>query len=45
MGKEDVEAFDKLLARGIKFDVRKVPADSPENFDNMMKKAKAELGM
>ena len=39
----DVECLEKLAAKGIKFDVRKVPADSPENFDSMMKKAKSEL--
>lgn len=43
MGKEDVETFEKLLALGIKIDVRKVPTDSPENFDEILKKAKAEL--
>ena len=43
MGKEDVEAFDKLLALGVNIDVRKVPTDSPENFDEILKKAKAEL--
>ena len=43
MDQADVECLEKLAAKGIKFDVRKVPADSPENFDNMMKKAKSEL--
>ncbi len=43
MGKEDVETIEALLARGIEFDVRKVPADSPESIDAMLKKAKAEL--
>ena len=32
-----------LSAKGIKFDIRKVPADSPENFEAMMSKAKSEL--
>jgi PTS system mannose-specific IIB component len=45
MGPDDVETFQKLLDLGVEFDVRKVPADSPENFDNMMKKARTELGM
>lgn len=45
MGPEDVETFQKLLDLGIEFDVRKVPADSPENFNNMMKKAREELGL
>ncbi len=43
MGKEDVETIEALLAKGIEFDVRKVPADSPESIDSMLKKAKAEL--
>ena len=43
MGQEDVETFDKLLAKGIKFDVRKVPSDTKENFDTILKKAKSEL--
>lgn len=45
MNKEDVECFDKILTHGIKIDVRKVPADKSENFDNLMKKAKSELNM
>lgn len=43
MGKEDVETIETLIAKGIEFDVRKVPADSPESIDAMLKKAKAEL--
>ncbi|EUJ31241.1 PTS system mannost-specific transporter subunits IIAB [Listeria floridensis FSL S10-1187] len=43
MGKEDVEAFEKLEAKGIKFDVRKVPNDSRASMDEILKKAKAEL--
>ena len=43
MGKDDVEAFDKLLAHGVTFDVRKVPADTSENFDALLQKAKSEL--
>lgn len=43
MGKEDVETIEKLKSLGIKFDVRKVPADSSENIDDLLKKAKAEL--
>lgn len=45
MNKEDVECFDKILSYGIKIDVRKVPADKSENFDNLMKKAKSELNI
>ena len=43
MDQDDYDTIEKLAAKGIKFDVRKVPADSPENFDSMMKKAKSEL--
>ena len=43
MDQADVDCLEALAAKGIKFDVRKVPADSPENFENMMKKAKSEL--
>lgn len=43
MGKEDVETFEKLLELGIKIDVRKVPSDSPENFMDILNKAKSEL--
>lgn len=43
MDQADVECLETLAAKGVEFDVRKVPADSPENFDSMMKKAKSEL--
>ena len=43
MGKEDVETFEKLIDKGVTFNVRKVPSDSPENMDEMLNKAKAEL--
>ena len=43
MDQDDYDTIEKLAAKGIKFDVRKVPADSPENFDSMMNKAKSEL--
>ena len=43
LGKDDVKTFDKLKAKGIQFDVRKVPNDSKENMDDIIKKAKAEL--
>ena len=45
MGSDDVKTFDDLLAMGIKIDVRKVPTDSPENFNEILKKAKTELKM
>lgn len=43
MGKDDVETFEKLKALGVKFDVRKVPSDSPETFETILNKAKSEL--
>ena len=35
--------FEKLLALGVEIDVRKVPSDSPENINEILKKAKKEL--
>ncbi len=43
MDEADVKCLEDLAARGIEFDVRKVPADSPESFDAMINKAKSEL--
>ncbi|HBJ1651118.1 UNVERIFIED_ORG: PTS mannose transporter subunit EIIAB [Clostridium botulinum] len=43
MDKEDVDIFDKLKKAGIDFDVRKVPSDSKENIDQILKKAQDEL--
>ncbi len=43
LGKDDVKTVEKLKAKGIQFDVRKVPNDSKENMDDIIKKAKAEL--
>ena len=43
LGKDDVKTFEKLKAKGIQFDVRKVPNDSKENMGDIIKKAKAEL--
>jgi len=43
MGNEDVESFEKLKEKGIKFDVRKVPNDSRANMEEILKKAKSEL--
>ena len=40
---KDIEAYEKLKALGVKFDVRKVPNDSKDNMDELMKKAKQEL--
>ncbi|OTQ73762.1 PTS mannose transporter subunit IIAB [Gilliamella sp. N-G2] len=43
MSTEDVDAFEKLKAKNVKFDVRKVPNDSNDNMDELLKKAKQEL--
>ncbi|OTN76075.1 PTS system mannose-specific IIAB component [Enterococcus sp. 8G7_MSG3316] len=43
MGTEDVATFEELKNRGIKFDVRKVPNDSRDNMDEILRKAKNEL--
>lgn len=43
LGKEDLKTFAKLKEHGIGFDVRKVPSDSKENMDEIIKKAEAEL--
>ncbi len=45
MGPEDVKSFDELKKRGIKFDLRKVPGDKKGNFDELVEKARKELGM
>lgn len=42
MDKEDIGTFETLLEKGIKIDVRKVPSDSPEDFNALLKKAKIE---
>ncbi len=43
MDDADVKTLEAIKAKGVNFDVRKVPADSPENFDALIKKAKSEL--
>ncbi|AOA03573.1 MAG: mannose/fructose/sorbose PTS transporter subunit IIA [Carnobacterium sp.] len=43
MGQADVDAFENLKAKGVKFDVRKVPNDSSANMEDILKKAKSEL--
>jgi PTS system mannose-specific IIB component len=39
----DIDTFKKLKQAGITFDVRKVPNDSKENMDEILKKAQVEL--
>ncbi len=43
MDAKDIETIEELKDMGIKFDVRKVPSESGENIDDLLKKAKAEL--
>lgn len=39
----DIDCLEKLASEGIEFDIRKVPTDSPENYQSMIAKAKSEL--
>lgn len=43
MGQEDIDALEKILDKGIKIDVRKVPADSNQNIRDLLNKAKNSL--
>ncbi|PEF43846.1 PTS mannose transporter subunit IIAB [Bacillus cereus] len=43
MGREDVDAFEKMEEKGVRFDVRKVPNDNRANMNDILKKAKVEL--
>ena len=40
---DDIETFAKLKELGLEFDVRKVPNDSKDNMDEIIKKAQEEL--
>ncbi|MDR0614576.1 MAG: mannose/fructose/sorbose PTS transporter subunit IIA [Lactobacillales bacterium] len=44
MGTDDVKSFEELAQLGVKFDVRKVPNDSRGNMNELLEKAKKELG-
>ncbi|WP_080146881.1 mannose/fructose/sorbose PTS transporter subunit IIA [Marinilactibacillus piezotolerans] len=37
---KDVDAFEKLKSYGVKFDVRKVPADQRKNMEELLRKSK-----
>lgn len=39
LDKEDVQTFERLRAKGIEFDVRKVPSDSKQNLFSLIEKA------
>lgn len=43
MNQKDVDTFKKLKEKGIKFDVRKVSSDNPENMDAILSKAQKLL--
>lgn len=43
MGDEDIEVIEKLMNKGIEFDIRKVPADAKESIEHLIQKAKNEL--
>lgn len=43
MGEDDIKTIEKIQSLGVKFDVRKVPSDSNDNIDGLLKKAKHEL--
>lgn len=43
LDESDVMAFEELKREGVSFDIRKVPADSKENMDDILRKAREEL--
>ena len=43
MGEDDVKTLEELKAKGVELEARKVPSDSSEDIDAMLRKAKAEL--
>lgn len=43
LDQKDIDTFNELKKMGVKFDVRKVPADSKEDMEPLLKKAEAEL--
>ena len=43
MSQDDVDTIEKIMAKGVKFDVRKVPNDSPDNINAILNKAKEGL--
>ncbi|MCD7807972.1 MAG: PTS sugar transporter subunit IIB [Erysipelotrichaceae bacterium] len=44
MDKNDVETIEKIMDKGIKISVRKVPSDADDDINGLLKKAKADLG-
>ena len=45
MGPDDVATLEKLKNHGVRFDIRKVPNDSSGKIDDILKKAKSDLGL
>jgi len=45
MGPDDVKTLEAIKAAGVDFDIRKVPNDSKASIDDILRKAKSELGM
>ena len=43
MGDDDVKTIEALRAKGVELEARKVPSDSSEDIDAMLKKAKSDL--
>ena len=43
MGEDDVKTLEELKTKGVEFEARKVPSDSSEDIDAMLRKAKAAL--
>ena len=43
MDQNDVDTLEKIKAKGVDFDIRKVPADKAESYDAIIKKAESEL--
>jgi PTS system mannose-specific IIB component len=41
----DIKCFEELKKHGVTFDVRKVPADAPEDMDKLIQIAKDGLGI
>ena len=42
---KDIECFEELKKHGVTFDVRKVPADAPEDMDKLLQVARDGLGI
>ncbi len=42
---KDIECFEELKKHGVTFDVRKVPADAPEDMDKLLQIARDGLGI